>query len=258
MDQPFDMERLLELRRITRRVDDIVRGEAREHLATLAPLLRPQAVLGDFVQGGEKQSVRGADRVWKELVTLHDSFAGKPPFGLARELKPPLHVPGTVLEMAPVQYAHEAHVGGHTTRVLVTKPFEWVVSYSAHGPQRARDLLADSNRDAEELQRVLALALALNLAVARQPGVAKLFAALRLPLETRRLPEFGDVPMTVMVSAVPSLRPPDEVVVQSTEMTGERVFQEVVDPAAIERLEDPLRNRLVAALGGDGEGAHRT
>jgi hypothetical protein len=252
MDEPFDMARLLELRKLTRQVDDVVRGDARDHLATLMPLLRPQAVLGDFVQGGEKLSVRGADRVWKELVTLYDGLAGKAPFGLARDLKPPLHVPGTALEMAPVQYAHEARSG---TRVVVTKPFEWVLSYSAHGPQRMRELTADKNRDAEELQRTLALALALHLVVSKQPGIAKVFAALRLPLESRRMPEFGDLPLTVMTSAVPSLRPPDEVVVQSTEMTGEGVFQELVDVAAVERLEDPWRARVLAALRGRGDDA---
>ncbi len=250
MDESFDMTRLLELRKLTRQVDDVVRGDARDHLATLTPLLRPQTVLGDFVQGGEKQSVRGADRVWKELVTLYDGLAGKAPFGLARELKPPLHAPGTAIEMAPVQYAHDVPTGGAPTRVVVTRPFEWVLSYSAHGPQRLRDLIADPNRDAEELQRVLALAIALHLAVARQAGVAKVFAALRLPLETRRFAEFGGLPVTVMASAVPSLRPPDAVVAQSTEMTGERAFQEVVDAAAIERLDDPWRSRLAGALGG--------
>ena len=56
----------------------------------------------------------------------------------------------------------------------------------------------------------------------------------------------------------PNLAITDDVLVQSTEMTGERVFQEVVDPAGIERLEDPLRARLLAALRGDGEGAPRT
>jgi hypothetical protein len=252
MDETFDMTRLLELRKLTRQVDDVVRGEAREHLGTLMPLLRPQAILGDFVQGGEKMSVRGADRVWKELVTLYDAIAGKPPFALARDLKPPLHVPGTALEMAPVQYPHEARPG---TRVVVTKPFEWVLSYSAHGPQRMRELAADKNRDAEELQRTVALALALHLVVAKQPGIAKVFAALRLPLESRRMPEFGDLPLTVMTSEVPSIRPSDEVVVQSTEMTGEGVFQELVDVAAVERLEDPWRARVLAALRGRGNDA---
>jgi hypothetical protein len=254
MDEPFGMARLLELRKLTRQVDDVVRAAAREHLATLSPLLRPHTVLGDFVQGGERQSVRGADRVWKELVGLYDGLAGKPPFALARELKPPLHVPGPALEMVPVQYAHQAGPG---TQVVVTKPFEWVLSYSAHGPQRLRELIADKNRDAEELQRVLTLAIALHLVITRQPGIAKVFAGLRLPLETRRLAEFGDLPVTVMASAVPSLRPPDAVVVQSTEMTGERVFQEVVDPAAVERLEDPWRARVLAALRGGGEDAPR-
>ena len=249
MDEHFGMARLLELRKLTRQVDDVVRVDARDHLATLTPLLRPQTVLGDFVQGGEKQSVRGADRVWNELVGLYDGFAGKPPFSLARDLKPPLNVPGTALEMAPVQYAHEVSPG---TRIAVTEPFEWVLSYSAHGPQRLRELIADKNRDAEELQRALTLAIALHLVVTRQPGIAKVFAGQRLPLETRRLTEFGDLPVVVMASAVPSLRPPDDVVVQSTEMTGERAFQEVVDPAAVERLDDPWRVRVLAAVRGAG------
>ncbi len=193
--------------------------------------------------------MRGADRVWKELVGVYEGIAGKPPFSLARDLKPPLHVPGPALEMAPVQYAHQVNAD---TRVVVTRPFEWVLSYSAHGPQRLRELVADKNRDAEELQRVLTLAIALHLVVTRQPGIAKVFAGLRLPLETRRLDEFGELPVVVMASAVPSLRPPDAVVVQSTEMTGERVFQEVVDPEAIERLGDPWRDRVLAAAGGGG------
>jgi hypothetical protein len=38
------------------------------------------------------------------------------------------------------------------------------------------------------------------------------------------------------------------VVVQSTEMTGESVFQEVVDAAAIDGIEDPWRQRVLGAL----------
>lgn len=248
MDEPLDLQRLLVRRRLTRAVEEVLREDARQHLATLAALLRPRTVLGDFIAGAGKDGVRGADKVWKELETLYAALAPRPPFGLGRELRPPLEVPGVMLEMAPLEYRHEATAGATTRSITVTRPFVWQLSYSAYGPARLRELLADRNRDGEELQRAILLALVLHLVVAHQPGVARVFAALRLPLETQRLPEFGELPLTCMASVVPTTRPPDGVVLESTEMTGTNRFQEVVDPVAVERLEDPLRTRLVEAL----------
>jgi hypothetical protein len=252
-DERLDLQRLLGLRKLTRAIADLLRDEMRAHLTTLAPLLAPRTVLGDFVQGVPKGAVRGADRVWKELETLHDAIARTPPFDLARDLKPPLEIPGIALEMAPVEYDFVARTEREERRVTVTKPFEWILSYSAHGPARLRELLADRNRDAAELQRAIVLALVLHLVVARQTGVAAILAGLRLPLETRRLPAFGQLPLTVIVAAVPTRRPPDEVVLESTELTGTNTFQEVVDVAAIGALVDPLRARLVELARSHGE-----
>ena len=60
MDTPLGMERLLALRRVTRALEELVRAQVREHLTTLTSLVRPRAVLGDFVQGPGKEAVRGA------------------------------------------------------------------------------------------------------------------------------------------------------------------------------------------------------
>jgi hypothetical protein len=252
MSTPIDMPRLLELRRLTRAIDDFLRGRVREYVTTLAPLVRPRTVLGDFVQGPGKESVRGADAAWKRVVALYEAVAPKAPFHLARDLRPPIDVPGTALEMAPVEYAHSAERAGERRAVTVTKPFEWVLSYSAHGPGRLRELVADKNRDAAELQRVIVLAIVLHLVLDQLPGVQRVFQDLRIPIETRRLPAFGDLPVTVLASPVTTLRPPDEVVVESTEMTGTAAFQEVIDVEALERLPDPLRDELLAVLRAQG------
>jgi hypothetical protein len=257
MDAPLGMERLLALRRVTRALEELVRAQVREHLTTLTSLVRPRAVLGDFVQGPGKEAVRGAERVWKEVQALHDEVAPKAPFNLARDLAPPLDIPGTALEMAPVEYVHTAARGDERKRITVTKPFEWILSYSAHGPGRLRELVADKNRDAAELQRMIALAIVLHLVLKHQPGVGKVFADLRMPLETRRFAEFGDLPVTVLGSAVPTLRPPDPVLVESTEMTGTGAFQEVVDVEALTRLRDPFHARLLEVLQRHGEAASK-
>jgi hypothetical protein len=252
MSAPIDMPRLLELRRLTRAIDDFLRARVREYVATLGPLVRPRTVLGDFVQGPGKESVRGADAAWKKVVALYEAVAPKAPFHLARDLRPPLDVPGTALEMAPVEYAHTAERGGERKAVTVTKPFEWVLSYSAHGPARLRELIADKNRDAAELQRVIVLGIVLHLVLEQLSGVQRVLTDLRIPAEPRRLPAFGDLPITVLASPVATLRPPDAVVIESTEMTGAAVFQEVVDVDALTRLPDPVRDELLAVLRAQG------
>jgi hypothetical protein len=240
MGTTIDLQRLLVLRRLTRSLEDHLRSQVREQLSTLTPLLRPQTVLG-------------ADRVWKEVQALHDGLAPKGPFHLARDLRPPLDVPGTAIEMAPVEYVHAAMRSGQPKPITVTKPFEWVLSYSAHGPARLRELIADKNRDAAELQRNLVLAIVLHLVIKNQPGVGRLFTSLRTPVVSRQVAEFGELPLTVLGTEITTVRPADDVLVESTEMTGTSTFQEVVDLDHLKSLADPFRTRLLALLREQGE-----
>lgn len=253
MSAPITMERLLVLRRLTRALETSVRGWVQGHVAALAPLLRPRPVLGEFVQSpGKETPLRAPDRVWKEVEALYEAIAPRAPFSLARDLKPPVDVPGTTLELAESDYVHET-TGADQRRITVTKPFEWIVSYSGTGPALMRKLLADKNRDAGELQRLVLVSLILHIVLKQQAAVGAVFADLRIPLETRRRPEFGELPVTVLVSAIPTVRPPDDVLVQSTEMTGTSAFQEVVDVERLAGLADPFRSRVAEVLAANGE-----
>ena len=254
MSAPITMERLLTLRRLTRALESSVHAYVRGHVAALGPLLRPRPVLGDFVQSpGKETPARSPDRLWKEIEALYEAIAPRAPFNVARDLRPPVDVPGITLELAPLEYVHEIKRANEVRRITVTKPFEWIVSYSAAGPGALRDLLADKNRDAAELQRLILVTLVLHVVLKQQAAVGAIFADLRIPLETRRRPEFGELPMTVLVSAVPTVRPDDEVVIQSTEMTGTSTFQEVVDLDGLGRLADPFRARVAEVLAAHGD-----
>ncbi len=222
------MERLLVLRRLTRALETSVGTWVRGHVAALGPLLRPRPVLG----GRSRRARQGdaaarTDRIWKDVEALYAAIAPRAPFNVARDLRPPVDIPGTTLELAPLDYVHE--IAGDTRRITVTRPFEWIVSYSGAGPGALRELVADKNRDAAELQRLILVTLLLHVVLKQLPAVAAVFADLRMPLETRRRPELGELPLTVVASALPTIRPSDDVLVQSTEMTGTSTFQEVIE-----------------------------
>jgi hypothetical protein len=248
MEERFGTQRLLALRKVTRAISDSLRDEMRDHLTTLAPLVRPRGVLGDFIEGPGRESVRGADRAWKDVETLYQAIAPKPPFSLARDLKSPFEVPGTALEMAPVEYEYRARSHGDEKAVTVVKPFQWHVTYSGHGPARLRELVADPNRDGTELQRGVVLAIILHVVLGKQPGVGRVLSGLRFPLETARTTEFGALPLTLLTASVPTVRPPDDVIIQTTEIAGTSTVQELADVEAIAALADPLRERLLAIV----------
>ena len=58
------VQSLLVLRKLTRAITDAVRVQMTEYLKTLTPLLRPKAVLGDYVQGGPKEPSRKSDKAF--------------------------------------------------------------------------------------------------------------------------------------------------------------------------------------------------
>ena len=84
MDRPMNTQQLLQLRKLTRAVSDQLRGQLKDYLVTLSPLIRPRTVLGDYVQGSVKETVRGADKTFKDLQSLYESVAGASPFHLAK------------------------------------------------------------------------------------------------------------------------------------------------------------------------------
>jgi len=253
MDELFTKKNLLVLRKLTRVTAELLREQMREHLSTLAPLIRPRTILGEYIQGNTKDSVKGADTAFKELQTLYQTVAAAKPFSLTKELKLPLDVSGPALEMTVVEYLHTAASQQQSKSVTITSPLKWVVSYPGYSLDRLRGLCADRNRPSDELQRSLLHYLTLHIVLAKQPGLPKILEALHFPLCTERLPEFGELPITLLSSAVSTLRPPDDVIIENTEISGMDVFEEVVNLDDIVNLNNPLKERLIELVKSHGE-----
>src|SRR5438034_1234029 len=96
------VESLLVLRKLTRAITDAVRVQMTEYLKTLTPLLRPKAVLGEYMQGGAKEGSRKADKAFADLQALWETVAVTKPYNLPRELTPPLSLSSVGLEITPL------------------------------------------------------------------------------------------------------------------------------------------------------------
>ena len=239
------IQSLLALRKLTRAITDAVRVQMTEYLKTLAPLLRPKAVLGDYVQGEPKQPSRKADKAFGDLQTLYAAVAVAKPYNLTRELNPPLSFSTLGLEITPLDYYHVAQSGTESRRIKVRCPLTWVLTYTDFPPTRLQEVLDAKARSVEELQRFVLHYLVLHLAATSEPGLMQVFEALHFPLTTTRSKEFGELPITRIGIGISTARPSDALMIESAELTGMDAFEEVVKIEDIARLENPLKGRLL-------------
>lgn len=244
MSERDNIQSLLVLRKLTRAVADAVRTQITEYLTTLSPLFRPQSVLGDHMVGGVKESTRRAELALKDVLTLYQAIAPAKPFNLRRELAPPFNFGPTSIEITPVDYVHVAQAGPEPKKITVRCPLTWWVSYAGYSPSRLPDLL-DPKIRGEELQRFILSYLILHAVTTHHRGLVQIFEALRFPITTTRIAEFGELPMTRIGIGVSTTRPSDAVVVESAELTGMDAFEEVVNVEDLSRLADPMKERLL-------------
>src|SRR5262245_36366688 len=196
MNERDSIQSLLALRKLTRAITDVVRVQMTEYLKTLAPLMRPKALLGEYVQGGVKEPSRKADKAFADLQALYEKVAGTKPYNLPRELSVPLNLTTVGLEITPLDYVHAAQAGTETRKIKVRRPLTWVLTYTDFPPNRLQELLDAKARSIEELQRFVLNYLVLHLVTTSEPGLMQVFDALHFPLTATKSKEFGELPIT--------------------------------------------------------------
>lgn len=240
------IQSLLTLRKLTRAIADAMRQQMSEHLATLTPLLRPAVVFGEYVQGGQHEPTRKAGTAFKELQSLYNTVATAPPFNLPRDLRHPLNLGSSSLEITPLDYAHVATAGSDTRTITVRSPFTWILTYTGFPPSRLREALGTKLRSADDIQKIVLSYLVMDVVTRQQPGILQMLDALHFPITTSRSPEFGELPITRIGVGIATTRPADAVIIESAAVTGMDAFEEVVHVDDIEGLRDPLKDRLMA------------
>ncbi|MBI2803447.1 MAG: hypothetical protein HYX68_00505 [Planctomycetes bacterium] len=252
MDDTLTTKRLVGLRKLTRSITEHVRSQLKEYLTTLAPLLRQRAVLGEYVKSDVKESVKGGEAAFKEMQALYAKVAAVKPFSLS-ELRSPVETQGSSLEFHAVEYVHAAKTETDTKSITVVSPLKWSLSYAGFGPKRLRELLADRNRSGAELETAVQHCLMLHTVLTRQPAVVKLLEALRFTMTIDKAEGLGELPIVIVSSVIPTLRPADDLIIESTEISGTDSFEEVVSVGEIANLRDPFRAKLVELAKAAGE-----
>jgi hypothetical protein len=246
MEPNFDISHLLVLRSLTKKIAEQFAQQARESLTHLAPLFQPHVLLGDLVRSG-KGHVKGQDVALQELDKLYQPLARASALNLQSELKPPLDIFASSVDLAPASYSYSPR--GSDKAIMVTTPLKWVLSYKDLGPQRLRELISNHPRSSGDDLRLCVLHfLSMHMLAQRRPGVGPIFEALRFPLSSAAQLDLHGLPFVYLSSPISTVRPPDEVILQSTQLSGTFTFEEVVNMDDIARLGDPLREQLLGLV----------
>lgn len=245
MEDHYDTQRLLALRKATRTIADLLRSQLREYVSTLAPLFHPRSVLGSNVETGGYEVSRAGEKPFNDLQNAYYKIARSKSYSLASELRTPLEVINTQLEMTPVEYQHVATKGDEKKVIIVTSPLKWSLTYKGFGPGRLRALLETGDRKTDDLQQFVLHYLMIQAVVTNQPGLSRILDALHYPVSVEYSDEFGDLPLTYISSSISTIRPPDEVLIESTEVAGMDAFEELVQLEDISKLRDPLKEQLL-------------
>jgi hypothetical protein len=242
----MDIQYLLDLRKITQAISSKFEADLKAHLTTLAPLFSPRQLFGEFVRGGFKSSGLQAEKAYRELSNRFKSVAEQKPFLLNAALSPPLDLFDATPVLTPLEYTYTAHNGAASHRINITSPLKWAISYPDTEPKRVRELVAGErgNQVDEELSHALLQTIAMAILFEQRPGLAKLFQALRFPLQTVHLDGLGSLPVLTISAPLEARLPADEIIIQNTQLTGIPSFEEVAEAQAIRHLADPIRREL--------------
>lgn len=244
MEERYSTERLLVLRKLTRAIADLLRGQLKDHISTLAPLMHPKSVLGNYVGSQAHEVSRTGEKAFNELRERYQAIVQSKRFNLPPDFKSPLEVISPQLEMTPVEYEYVVTDGGQSKTVRVTSPLKWALSYAGFAPARLPTLLTDKRSGRDDLQQFVLHSLMMAAVVSRQTGICQILETLHFPLSIDNYEPAGNLPVCYISSSVSTGRPPDNVIIESTEISGMDVFEEIVNIEDVARLRDPLKERL--------------
>lgn len=243
------LEQLMTFRAATERISSWLRQQTEDRLETLRPLLMPRRFLGHHVRSAVPEDVKDADQIFAELQAGFREVSGEP-FRLPGRLDSPVDAIPQQLVLHPWEYSHDARGDGETRPLTVKSPVSWVLLHSsALSLSQARQMLAGkTGRSDAELKQFAVCAVFMKILFDRNPGLVRLFEALRFRINTVPSPETGKLVFVRLTSEVPAFRPADSVIVNATRLSGVPIFEELVDVDAALALPDPLRNRVAALV----------
>jgi len=82
------------------------------------------------------------------------------------------------------------------------------------------------------------------------PSLKQLLQDLRYEVKIQKLEDLGGLPVVLLKAPVECFLPPDDFILQITQLSGISAFQEIIDLDAVENIPDPLKDVLKEAQSG--------
>jgi len=260
MDNPaapaesLNVDQLLQLHTLTKEVAKLCQKQLRGYLDTMAILFRPRRMLGEAMEGAERESAGGSERNVNELRDLYRKVALRP-FDLRPELNLPLESVSTQMQLYEWEYLHQTKTDRGFRSIKVTSPLTWILTYSSTYslPMLRQVIAGQEERDPEAVRAFVLRACLMHLHFTKFPALAELLGGLRYRVEVKQSPETGDLPLVTVSAPFATIRPPDSLVTVASGLAGGASFAEVIDLATVQDLKDPLREQIVGIFEKHGQ-----
>jgi hypothetical protein len=245
----LDSQEFLQLRQATDKIAKALDKRLKAHLTVLRPLFVPRKLFGTYIKSSVAGEVPGSDKAFAELQEQYAAISAEP-FGLPKKLQPPLPPISNQLEGTPLEYA--LYSGGYKEKATsVTSPTKWVLSYRGECPlNRLKAMVSGAEtRQADDMKQALIDHLTIVIFLNHFKGLTQLLQDLRYEVETIELADLGGLPVVVLKAPLETFLPPDDFILQITQLSGIPAFQEIVDFEAVKNIPDPLKESLTDTLG---------
>ncbi len=241
----LDDQEFLKLRRATEKISDILSKRIKSHLDVLKPLFVPKRLFGSYVKSASMDDVPGSDKAFAKLQERYGALSGEP-FNLPRKLQTPLPAISNQLEVTPFQYLLPCGKSKDKT-INVTSPIAWVIAYRSECPLTRLKAMISGNeaRQPDDIRGSLVAHLAPVIFIEHFQALQQLLEDLRYRISVEELSDLGNLPVVTVKAPLETFLPPDDFILQVTQLSGVPAFEELIDLEQIQNMPDPMRESLL-------------
>jgi len=244
----LDNQQYIQLRKNTEKIAKTLDKRLKGHLNILKPLFIPRKLLGTYIKSLSMEEISGSDKAFAELQERYAAVCEKP-FGLPKKLKTPLPPISNKLDAIPFIYS--LYIGDSKENTThITAANRWILSYRSECPYNRLKamVMGDEKRQPDDMKQSLIEHLTMVILLKHFKPLIQLFRDLRYEVEIQKLEDLGGLPVVILKASIESFLPPDDFILQITQLSGIPAFQEIIDLDAVEKMPDPLREILQKSI----------
>jgi len=188
--------------------------------------------------------IPGSDKAFAELQEIYAAIC-ETPFGLSKKLHTPLPPISGQLEASPYKYS--IYAGGQKEKeTTITAATRWILSYRSDCPlNRLMAMVSGAETtQADDMKQSLIDHITMVILLKRFPALIGLLQDLRYEVEFLNLDDLGGLEVVLLKTSIETFLPPDDFILQVTQLSGIPAFQEIIDREAINKIPDPLKSEL--------------